>query len=286
MSVNNFLPNLWSGAVLANLNKAQVFAQPGICNRDYEGPIRQMGDSVKITAIGPVTARSYSRNADLAAVDALTDAGMTLIIDQANYINFAIDDVDAAQSSAPLMAAATREGAYALSNAQDVVVSGLYTQANSTSVASSGSPKTDLATAGQAFAYLANLKQILDENNVPPDGRWCIIPPWYEAKLLLDTKFNNSLLVDLTNSAIRNGTVGRQVMGFTLLRSNNVTNYASTNYAVMAGHPCAITLAEQVVEAVAYRPEKRFADALKAILVYGVKVVRPNALAVAYVQKA
>lgn len=286
MTIANFIPNLWSGSVLANMNKAQVFAQPGVVNRDYEGIIRQMGDSVKITAIGPVTARAYSRNTDLAAVDALTDAAMTLIVDQSNYFNFAIDDIDQRQSSAPLMGAATREAAYALSNAQDILIGGLYTDAGATAVGSSGSPKTDLATSGKPFEYLTELKQSLDEQNVPSDGRWCVIPPWFEQLMLLDSKFNNSFLTAVTDDVIMNGSVGLKVAGFSLLRSNNVKNYASTNYAIMAGHSSAITLAEQLVEVVGYRPEKRFADALKGILVYGTKVVRPNALAVLFAQKA
>jgi coat protein Gp5 len=287
MSVNNFIANVWAGTVLANLNKAQVFAQPGVVNNDYEGEISQFGDSVKITAIGPVTARAYTRNADMSGPDQPTDAGSVLVIDQANYINVAVDDVDAAQIRPNLMDAVGIEAAYALSNQQDIYIASLWNQIGTANqIGSSGSPKTDLATLGQAFAYLANLKQILDENNVPQDGRWCIIPPWYEAKLLLDTKFNNSLLVDMTRGVLLNGSVGRQVMGFMLLRSNNVQIPSATTYAVMAGWSGAITLAQQLLDVKAYSPEKRMADAIKMLLVYGAKLVRPNAVAVAFVQKA
>lgn len=287
MSVNNFIPNLWSGAVLANLNKAQIFAQPGVANRDYEGEIQQMGDTVKITSIGPITARAYSRNTDMVAPDQLNDSAMSFIIDQAQYFNYAIDDVDARQSSASLLDAATVEAAYAISNQQDIYMSGLYTQVSATNaVGTSGAPQTDLATVGQPWLYLTKLKKFLDQANVPMEGRWCIIPPWFEALLLLDPKFYNSFLVDLTQAVLRNGNVGRQVVGFTLLRSNNVNNYASTNYAIMAGHGMAWTVAEQIVKVEAYRPPYRFADAFKGLHVYGAKVVRPNALAVLFAQAA
>lgn len=285
MSVNNFIANLWSGAVLINLYKAQVFAQTGVVNREYEGVIRRGGDSVRITAIGPVTMKTYVRNADMAAPDALTDAAATLVINQSKYFNFAIDDLDAAQANANLMEGAAREAAYAASNDEDGYVAGLYTDAANL-IATSGAPKTDLATAGKPFEYLANLKQLLDENNVPQDGRWCVIPPWYEKLLLLDSKFNNSLAVDITQAAIRNGNVGRMVMGFNLLRSNNVKVPSGTTYAIMAGYSGAITFAEQLVEVEGYRPQYRVADALKGVILYDAKVIRPNALAVLYAQKA
>jgi hypothetical protein len=287
MAVNNFIPSLWAGSVLANLYKAQVFAQPGVCNRDYEGPIQRMGDSVKITAIGPVTAKTYTRNTDIAAPDALSDASSTLVINQAEYFNFAIDDLDARQASADLMAAATREAAYALSNDQDAYIAALYTDAASANlIATSGSPKTDLATAGKPFEYLATLKMLLDVANVPQAGRWVIIPPWYEKLLLLDSKFNASPVTDIAQGAVRNGDVGRQVLGFSVLRSNNVCNYAATNYAIMAGYPGAITVADALTEVEGYRPQLRFADALKGVLLYGAKVIRPSGLAVLFATAA
>jgi P22 coat protein - gene protein 5 len=284
-SVNNFIPNLWSGSVLVNLYKAQVFTQTGVVNRQYEGQIRRMGDSVKITAIGPVTMKSYSRNTDMAAPDQLTDAASTLTIGQAKYFNFAIDDLDQAQSDPELMSGATREAAYAMSNDEDGYVAGLYTDFANL-IGTSGSPKADLATAGKPYEYLATLKQLLDEANVPQDNRWCVIPPWYEKLLLLDSKFNASPATDITTGTIRNGTVGRTVMGFTLLRSNNVKNYASTNYAIMAGYDGTITFAEQVVEVEGYRPQYRTADALKGVILYDAKVIRPNAGAVLFATKA
>jgi hypothetical protein len=285
MSVLNFIPNMWAGGILANLNKAQVFAQPGVVNRDYEGAIRNAGDSVKITAIGPVALRSYVRNTDMTGPDALTDALATLTVDQPYYFNFAIDDVDQRQASANLMAGAVVEAAYAISNSEDVYVAGLYAQAG-TAIASSGSPKTDLGTAGKPWEYLATLKQNLDEQNVPQDGRWVVIPPWYLKLLMLDSKFNASPATDITGNTIRNGDVGRRVLGFNVLMSNNVQIPTGTVYAIMAGWTGAITFAEQILELKAYSPEKRMADALKGVVVYGAKVVRPNALTVGYLQKA
>lgn len=287
MTNANFIPSVWSGEILANLNKAQVFAQPGVCNRNYEGEIRQAGDTVKIGAIGPITVGTYTKGTDMSAAEQLKDASTSMVIDQQKYFNFSVDDIDRVQANVDLMGPANREAAYALSNTEDSDIAGLYTDAASANlIGSSGSPKTDLATAGKAYEYLVNAKQVLDEANVPDTGRWIVIPPWYEAKLLLDDRFTKSQAVDIATSAIRNGTVGRVVMGFTVLKSNNVKNYASTNYAVMFGYDGAITLAEQIVQVEAYRLMLQFGDAVKGLLVYGRKVVRPNGLGVIFAQKA
>ena len=67
--------------------------------------------------------------------------------------------------------------------------------------------------------------------------------------------------------------------GFTVLKSNNVPNTASAKYKIIAGHSMAWSFAEQVNSVEPYRPELRFADAVKGLHLYGAKIVRPTALA-------
>jgi hypothetical protein len=49
--------------------------------------------------------------------------------------------------------------------------------------------------------------------------------------------------------------------------------------------PQARAYAEQIVETEGYRPERRFGDALKGLHVYGGKIVRPEAMAVAHIKR-
>lgn len=56
-------------------------------------------------------------------------------------------------------------------------------------------------------------------------------------------------------------------------------------YAI-AGSAIATSYVEQISKVEAFRPEKRFADALKGLHLYGAKVVRPTALVVASVKTA
>jgi hypothetical protein len=279
MSLETFIPSVWSARILANLHKAQVFAQPGVVNSDYTGDILHVGDSVRIHAIGAITVSDYTKNTDISAPEALTDAELTLNIDQGKYFNFQIDDIDAAQGQPRVMDEAMREAAYAISDAADTYVAGLYTDAASANlIGSTASPKTDLATAGQPYVYLTQLKQKLDEANVPKSGRFVVIPPWYEAYLLQDQRFVSFGTAGNLDT-LRNGAIGRAA-GFDILVSNNVANTTSTKYRIIAGSPMAWAFADQITESIGYRPERRFAEAMKGLHVYGAKVVRPSAMAV------
>ena len=79
-------------------------------------------------------------------------------------------------------------------------------------------------------------------------------------------------------TAGENGLIGRAA-GFDVYRSNQVPNVAGVKHKVIAGHRSAWSRAQQLLETEAYRPERRFADALKGLHVYGAKVVRPDNLA-------
>lgn len=282
MSVDGFIPTIWSARLLGRLAKAHIFGQPGVINRDYEGEIRNVGDSVRVGSIGAITIKDYTKNSDIDAPEELTDAQTTLVVDQGKYFNFAVDDVDAAQTRPNLMDGAMGEAAFGLRDVADAHLAGLYTDA-ATAVGSSGSPKTDLGTEGKAYEYLLALGVNLDEQDVPSTGRWVAVPPWFVSLLLLDKRFTASGSPQ-AESRIANSIVG-QAAGFTVLKSNNIS-VASTTYRIMAGHPIAWSFAEQISKTEAFRPERRFADAVKGLHVYGAKVMRPKALSVLYANRA
>lgn len=282
MTLDAFAPEIWSARLLYRLTKAHVHGQAGIINRDYEGDIQNAGDTVRIQAIGPVTIGNYTKNTNISAPETLTDAEAALVIDQAKYFNFQIDDIDRRQAQVALMDGAMREAADGLSDALDTFLAGKYTEAGS-SVGTSGAPKTDLGTAGTAYQHLVALGVELDETNTPSDGRWAIVPPWFYGKLLLDDRFVKAGTAT-SDAVLRNGQVG-EAAGFTILKSNNVS-HDGTTYRIMAGHQLAWSMAEQIRSVEAYRPELRFADALKGLHLYGAKVVRPQQLSVLYANAA
>lgn len=275
MAVTNFIPEIWSAQLLSSLKKALIFAGPSVVNRNYEGDIANSGDTVRITSISRPTVASYTKDSTTITAETLTDAVRTLVIDQAKYFAFEVDDIDLRQSASggALMDEAATEAAYALADTADQYVAGLYTAVDAGNAIST----TSITSAALAVSNLIALKVRLDTANVPQQGRYVVVPPWYHALLLGSDLF---VRVDAsgTDMALRNGLVGR-AFGFDVLVSNNCVNVTGDDYIVQAGVPGAITFGEQIAKVEAYRPESAFSDALKGLHLYGAKVIRPTAIA-------
>lgn len=272
MAVTNFIPELWSARLLSALEKTHVAAN--LVNRDYEGEIRQQGDTVHINTIGAVTVKDYSRNTDISAPETLSTTDQTLTISQAKYFNFQIDDVDAAQSSGSLMDKAMSMSAYALKDTADAYLLGVLAAGAATANIIGGTAAVAL-TKDNIYENIVKLRLLLDKNSVPLEGRTLVIPPEAYALLLQDSRFTGGC--ESGNEAARSGYIGN-VAGFEIYESNNCAKSGST-YTITAQVKSACTYAEQIVETGAYRPEKRFADAVKGLHVYGAKVINGNQIA-------
>lgn len=280
MAVTAFIPQLWSARLLAHLDAAHVYAN--LVNRDYEGEIRNYGDTVKIQQIGDITVGDYTKNTDITDPQQLSGTSQSLVIDQGKFFNFQIDDVDNAQTNPKLMDEAMMRSAYALADVTDKFIAGKYTDVPSANQVGNDSTPI-VVTKTNVYEQFVALAEKLDEANVPRMGRWTVISPWVYALLL-----QNDLFVHATqkgDSVIANGEVG-SVAGFTVYNSNNVPNTSGAKYKILAGTNAGISYAEQVVKTEAYRMEKRFADAVKGLHVYGAKTVQPNCLACLTASKA
>jgi hypothetical protein len=273
MAITRFRPEIWSAELLVALRKRLVYAQPGVVNRDYEGEISQAGDTVRITSISDPTVATYTPNVTVITPEELTDAQRTLVIDQAKYFAFQVDDVDARQAKGNVMPTAMQRAAYKLADQADQFVVALYTGAQSANALGT----VAVTSAAIAEAQIIALKVKLDEANVTTEGRYVAVPPWYHALLLASDHFVR-LDASGTTEALRNGVVMRG-FGFDILVTNNAPLVTGDDYAVMAGVSSAITFAEQINKVEAYRPEAKFADAVKGLYLYGAKLVRPDSIA-------
>lgn len=279
----NFIPTVWASRLLTALTKSLVYGQEGVVNRDYEGEIRDRGDSVKIATIGEINIGNYSRNTDM-AVQILDDADQMLLIDQAKFFNFTYDDVDDAQQAVNTMDEAMQRAAYKLKDAADQFIAGHHVYAPAdTGVGDDTTPLNALAS-NVAYKLLVDLGTKLDERDVPSDGRFVIVPPFFHAALLLDDRFVKTGGGNAEQRLV-NGMVG-EAAGFRVLKSNNTPNTTGTKYKVIAGHPMAFSYAEQIVKVESYRVEKQFANGAKGLHVYGGRLVRPQAWAVGTVNNS
>lgn len=284
MAITTFIPGIWSARLLYALDKAHVATN--LVNRNYEGVIANQGDTVHINSIGAVTVKDYTKNTNIADPEVLTTSDQTLVIDQAKYFNFQVDDVDKAQISGEIIDTAMGRSAYALADVSDAFL--LKTIANGAASANKIGAKATLTamTASNVYENIVKMRTLLDKANVPTTGRTIVVPPEVYALLLLDDRFAKSGS-DSGQNALLNGMVGR-VAGFDVFMSNNCVSGSdggsgSTPYFVITAQvAAATTYAEQIIKTEAYRMEKRFADAVKGLHVYGAKVTDGSQIAAMY----
>lgn len=283
MTLTNFIPTLWGAMLLKALETELHYAQSGIVNRDYEGEIKEKGDRVKINAIGDVSIKTYVKNTDLEDPEPLDANQQELIISEGHYFNFAIDDVERVQAKPDVMQEAMNRASYGLRNVADLYVANLMNSSIGASasnrVGTESVPKTDLGTAGKAYDYLVDLAVLLDNADTPTSGRFVVVPPFFHGQLLKDDRFVASGTAQ-AETRLMNGLIG-EAAGLRVVKSNNTPRTSATNgYKIIAGHSIAVSYADQILQIEAFRPEKRFSDAVKGLHLYGAKVVRPSNLAI------
>ena len=266
MAITNFISTVWSETLLGALDKRYVGVAN--CNRAYEGDIRECGAVVKICGVGDVSVGDYTKNTDMSAPQTLDDRLCELVIDQAKYFNFQIDDIDRAQSSPRLMSEAMRVAAAALANTADAYVYSLYGDAGKTlkHEAVTADNVMDLLISARTALYAAGVSDMSDAViEVSPEIAALIL----KAKIALSSD---------NGEAMEAGCLG-SVGGCRIFVSSNIVKEDGSGVTM---HKClartrrAVAFAEQLSEIDAYRPEKRFADAVKGLHLYGAKVVHPE----------
>jgi hypothetical protein len=117
----NFSPVIYSKQVQLAFRRASTVE--AITNSDYFGEIANFGDSVKILKEPEITVKSYARGTQITAQD-LDDEDFTLVVDQANFFAFKLDDIEQAHSHVNFMQLASDRAAYRLRDQYDADVLG------------------------------------------------------------------------------------------------------------------------------------------------------------------
>src|SRR4051812_38369086 len=107
MSVDTFKPEVWAASLLVALRKSLVYGM--VVNRNYEGEIAEYGDTVTINSVSRPAISTYVPNSTTIVPEALTTAERKLLVDQAKYFAFEVDDVDQRQTRGDLIPAALSE---------------------------------------------------------------------------------------------------------------------------------------------------------------------------------
>ena len=271
--VAGFIPAIWAAAIQEPFEKALVYAQAGITNRQFEGEISQQGDTVHVSSIGAPTIRKYNATEDLIVED-LSTTDNALKIDQGEYFAFRVEDVSAVQAAGPLRDPATRQAATGLRDAADQHVAKVMADGAGAKLGN-----VDLVTGtDDAWGLVLELRKKLNAESVPSEGRFLVVGPELESAILRTAEFRR---VDTSGSdqTLRNGVIGR-LAGFDVLVSGNAPVKSGRETAI-AGIADATAFAQQVTKVEAMREPYRFADLVKGLSVYGARVFRPEGIATA-----
>jgi hypothetical protein len=196
------------------------------------------------------------------------------------YFSFWIDDIDQIQTKPKLMDEAMKNASWALADNIDAYIAALHSEAALVAGGTSGTGQDITST--NVLKYMSIAAHKLAEENVPSQGRWMVVPPWFAEKLVLA-----KIVQDTDNSqTFATGYMGRSLYGFDIYVSNNVVGGtpAGNNARVLFGYSGSISLAVQVTKIETARPaiDGGFKTLVKGLVVYGAKVVRPNTLGVLY----
>lgn len=273
MSYATFVPQEYSARILESLKDVHVYAS--LFKRDYEGDLRAAGDTVRIRSIGRPTVAEYVPYSTTISPEQIMGADQVLKVDQSFYTAVSVDDIDKRQADVDILNAIAKETSWAISDTVDAdlatVLSDGVATANQVTAVTVGTGATD----DDAYETLVDLRTQLNKANVGMEGRWVVVPPDYEGLLLKDPRFVSFGTAENANMR-NNGKIGRAA-GFNIHISNNVP-LSSTTYTVIAGTNDAAAYVEQINKVEPYRPQDAFEDAVKTLILWGRKVIRPDGL--------
>lgn len=267
-----FIPEIWSQKLTAKLYKSGVMSK--CVNRDYEGEIKDKGDTVHIQAIDDVTILTYAGSVSYEELDGDTQE---LIIDQSKYFAFKVQDVLKVQSNVTLMDKYINDAKKKIALVQDTFLLGKHADVPTDNIVSGDALAAITLTKDNAYSYFVELAKRLKNADVLDDGQkpWVVINPNIEANLVQAPEFIKATAKG--DETTREGSIGR-IAGLDILVSTNLVASSGKVY-VLAGTNDAITFASQVTKVETLRDQNSFSDLVRGLYLYGAKTVQPKALA-------
>ena len=294
-----FLPAVYSKKVLNFFRKASVCE--AITNTDYAGEITAFGDSVKIIKEPVISVSAYTRGSDTTATK-LTDQEVNLVVDNANAFKFIVDDIETSMSHVNFKEVASSSAAYALRDAFDSAViaemfAGVSASSpnhvlgsdNATDIAAGtfdGTGNLDVGFASgehDPLDIMARMARLLDEQNVPEEGRWFLAPPSFYEQLSQSSSKLMNVDFNAGQGSIRNGLVSSgKLRGFDMYKSNNIAATSAAAGKILAGHVSSTATAQTITSTEVIRDPDSFGDICRGLHVFGAEVLRPEALVSAF----
>lgn len=272
-----FRPELWSKLLLKDIMDYGVMLD--CVNRNWEGEIRNQGDTVHIQAIGDVTVNTHDDETPIQYQE-LDGETLVLKVEQAKNFAFVVKDIEKVQANVEYMQKYTNKAKKQVVNVKDAYLHTLGmagahadNQMGSTAI----TPETIYGICVDMFTKLSRANAIGDDG-LGEDGKrpFLILPPEILAVVRKSDEAKHA--TTLGDQTIRKGTI-MQYAGFDIKQSTNVKN--SEGFGILAGTSEGITYAEQITKVESIKDKDYFGDFVRGLYVYGAKVVQPKCLATA-----
>ena len=296
-SADKFIPEIWSDEIVAAYKKNLVLANV-VKKMSFRG---KKGDTINI----PSPARG-SANAKV-ATDAVTliansETNIQVLINKHYEYSRLIEDIVEVQALTSLRSFYTEDAGYALARRIDTDLVQLgrafngatvgtndYATATASTKAFVGSDGTTVYNSSSSNAAaltdaaIRRTIQRLDDNDVPMDGRFFLIPPSSRNTLMGLARYTEQAFVG-NGDAIRNGEIG-QLYGMAVFASSNADTGAgnsTTDRICLMGHRDSMVLVEQVaVRSQTQYKQEYLGTLFTADTLYGVKALRTSATSTA-----
>jgi len=290
-----FIPEIWSNEIIAAYKRNLVLAN--LVNKmNHSG---KKGDTIHIPAPtrGSASVKAASTQVTLIAA---TESEVQVSINKHYEYSRLIEDITDVQAQPSLRSFYTEDAGYALSKQVDDDLFALgktfgddngsgsdWIHSNSFYVDGANgiaAYAADTVAATDLFTDLAfrELVQQLDDNDVPMEGRFLVIPPSVRNTIMGIDRYNSSDFVD--GRGIMTGQIG-SLYGIDIYVSSNcpVIETAAANdaggdiKAAIMGQKDGMVLAEQMgVRTQTQYKQEYLGDLMTADTLYGVKTVRPE----------
>lgn len=312
-----FIPTLWSGKLLAKFYQNTMLSE--VTNTDYEGELKNQGDTVRIRLAPSISISDYTVGQTL-SYEVPTPIFQDMQVNKGKYFGVQVNDVLAYQSDMNLMNMFTEDAAKQLKIAieNEVFFNSFVTQGAATgnygatagkisAAYNLGTDTTpiDQATPENVLKAILRMSTVLDEQNVPEDGRFLILSP-YDRHLLMQSSIAQAYFTGDQSSTIRTGKIGMLdrfsvyvsnllprgeagkalVAGLSATSTGGAVTNAKARRVMIAGTKAATSFAMTINKTEPLRNQTDFGDIVRGLAVYGRKVVKPEALAVAVVGSA
>lgn len=296
-SLSSYVPMLY-GSWLEKFYAGTVYNE--ITNTQYEGQITKYGDEIKIRTVPDISIFDYVDGEELPVQTSLTSPTVSVTIDKGYLFNFPITDVQEVQSDLDLIDRFGLDGSEQMKIKIDTdYLAATYADAH----ASNKGTAAGLQSASFNMGTLTNPVQItrdsilnhiidagvvLDEQSVPEEGRFYVMPPWM-CGMLKRSDLKEASLTGDPQSVLRNGRIGR-VDRFTIYSNTHVNQTTDTvggvstkTWDTLFGHPSCLTFATQMTRMRLIESEHFFGKYLQSLVICGWKTTNSKGLGSAHV---